>query len=570
MTNDNRLQSTPLVLRWTYSALGRLRAAYPTCLQKSFQAYRMRLRAAYAGRFGVLALLWVWLSIARELQFTLPSTHNYRSLLRVLLWPQAATEPLHWNIPSIRVSRRTFTRARRLIVRYKLILLLVLLVLALLPLFTRSLPPDLLSKLLPAQPPAPEIGAISVSSFATLGDTWHDEGWSQAASGLADPDSMPAPNPPTASPTASPSILPTAAPTVILPPEATEPRAMPSPTGQARVPFAPEPTQVAGAQPYLPSPTYSAPESRGPTRSPSDVPTATEVPSDVPSATEVPSDVPSATEVPSATPTDTPTEVPSATPTDTPTEVPTATEVPTDTPTEAPTATSTPSPSATPIVVPPTCVPEQSRLVDVALAIDHSGSMSGRKLDDAKRAARTFIELLDLQHNQAALVGFAREAQLGAGLTHDHAALESAIEALAPSHGSFVAEGIRLATAELLGERHHPQAAPVLILLTDGNADDVNEVRKVARNARAQNIQVIAVGFGKNVNETLLRNIVSSPSDFHQTSSSDDLAAIYAEIAAVIDRCPAVGDLLPPTSMPLPSPTPTVLPETDLKPDEET
>jgi Mg-chelatase subunit ChlD len=196
--------------------------------------------------------------------------------------------------------------------------------------------------------------------------------------------------------------------------------------------------------------------------------------------------------------------------------------------------------------------------------------MSGRKLDDAKRAARTFIELLDLQHNQAALVGFAREAQLGAGLTHDHAALESAIEALAPSHGSFVAEGIRLATAELLGERHHPQAAPVLILLTDGNADDVNEVRKVARNARAQNIQVIAVGFGKTVNATLLRNIVSSPSDFHQTSSSDDLAAIYAEIATVIDRCPAVGDLLPPTSMPLPSPTPTVLPETDLKPDEET
>jgi Mg-chelatase subunit ChlD len=184
-------------------------------------------------------------------------------------------------------------------------------------------------------------------------------------------------------------------------------------------------------------------------------------------------------------------------------------------------------------------VPYQSRLVDVALVIDKSGSMKGRKLDDAKTAATTFVELLGVEQNQAALVSFAHEAQIDSPLSHDLAAITGAIDALANSNGSDIAGGIQAADMELGGGRHNPDAAPVLILLSDGRSDEPEAVRAAANAAKTRGVQVVAIGFGKDANEELLRAIVSSPADFYAAPSSADLAAIYEAIAEVIDVCPS-------------------------------
>jgi Mg-chelatase subunit ChlD len=188
--------------------------------------------------------------------------------------------------------------------------------------------------------------------------------------------------------------------------------------------------------------------------------------------------------------------------------------------------------------------------------------MSGQRLDDAKHAATTFIELLDMQQNQAALVTFAHDAQLDAPLTHDGAALAAAINALTSSNGSNIAKGIQVALDELIGERHNPQAAPVLILLSDGRANDEDAVRAVAQDAKAHGIQLIAIGFGNKANRALLEEIVSSSSDLHLAPTSAELAGIYASIAQVIDQCPETAATPAPTSTPLPNPAPAQIAET--------
>jgi Ca-activated chloride channel homolog len=173
------------------------------------------------------------------------------------------------------------------------------------------------------------------------------------------------------------------------------------------------------------------------------------------------------------------------------------------------------------------------------LVLDRSGSMKGQPLVDAKVAALSFIGYLDLEsRDQSSMVSFVGQSSLDEKLTQDHRALEVAINALRADGGTNIAAGIIEATGELRSRRHTPAATPVILLLTDGNAEGQEAtVVEAADIAKALGIRVITIGLGEDVNETLLQAIASADMDSYFAPTSSELEAIYEEIAWIL-VCP--------------------------------
>jgi Mg-chelatase subunit ChlD len=162
--------------------------------------------------------------------------------------------------------------------------------------------------------------------------------------------------------------------------------------------------------------------------------------------------------------------------------------------------------------------------------------MEGQQIKDAKTAALTFIDHMDLAgSDQGSVVSFAGQASLDQKLTHDRGRIDAAIDAIGADGGTNIAAGVIAATRELTSSRHNPAAPPVMILLTDGLAKgEEAAAMEAAAAAKAQGIRVITIGLGHDVNESLLRAMASADTDYYFAPSSSDLEAIYEAIAWVL------------------------------------
>ena len=208
------------------------------------------------------------------------------------------------------------------------------------------------------------------------------------------------------------------------------------------------------------------------------------------------------------------------------------------------------------------CVPEHNH-ADIVLVVDLSSSMlrparSGRtKAAAALDAARSLVAELRLardgwgRQDQLAVVGFNGRAWTAIGLSGDEAAVHGAIDGLAAE----VDEGTRLdlafeqAAAALQAGPRLAANRPVVVVMTDGLPNQVPfppggsqeaTVLAAAERLKATGARVFTVGVGApdDVLRALLEQAASRPGDFRMAADAEDLAAIYREIAGVIDACP--------------------------------
>jgi Mg-chelatase subunit ChlD len=238
------------------------------------------------------------------------------------------------------------------------------------------------------------------------------------------------------------------------------------------------------------------------------------------------------------TPTAPPSPSATAPPTSTPTEPPS--ETPSSTSTATATATLLPRALYLPLALVERCDPEHKR-ADVALVIDTSGSMAGRKLDDAKAAAAVFVADMDLApgRDQVAVVRFDAEAEVACQLTTARAVIEAATRNLTSRSGTHIDKGLRTALAELQSPRHLERNTSVMILLTDGvQTGTPGEELRAAAEVRSAGVRLYTVGLGADVHAATLREMAGDAARYHFAPDSADLARIYAEIASDI-TCPA-------------------------------
>jgi hypothetical protein len=238
--------------------------------------------------------------------------------------------------------------------------------------------------------------------------------------------------------------------------------------------------------------------------------------------------------------------LPSVAPTDT-SHTPTATPPPTATATPHP-----PRPVYLPLLLRDNSCPPLNIFTDVVLVIDASTSMlqptsGGRtKMAAALAAARAFVNggptgMLRLRPggDQVAIVAFNDQAQLVQPLTANPADLLRALAEVRTGQFSRIELGIATASFELLGPRRNPEHTPAIVVLSDGIANPVpgEATLRAAQQAREAGILVYVIGVGPTMNETVLRQMASSPDRFWKAPDAEALEEIYRQLVIEV-QCP--------------------------------
>ncbi len=216
---------------------------------------------------------------------------------------------------------------------------------------------------------------------------------------------------------------------------------------------------------------------------------------------------------------------------------------PTSTPTATATATATATPTPDRLYLPlalfEICEPT-IRQADVVLVLDTSSSMAGSKLEAAKDAALTFLDLIEFSHERVAIVTFDGEARLVRSLSNRRSDLEAAIRGLVHGSGTRIDAGLELARDELLANRRQGATAAV-VLLTDGQQPEGrSRILALGRQLCVDDeVELYAIGLGEaeTVGYDLLQEIACQPDMAFLAPQGDDLAVIYELVAGDIP-CP--------------------------------
>lgn len=155
----------------------------------------------------------------------------------------------------------------------------------------------------------------------------------------------------------------------------------------------------------------------------------------------------------------------------------------------------------------PVSVTEQP--ISMALVLDRSGSMSGSKLEDARRAAHRFVDLLDAR-DELTFITFSDRVEATALLTmsdDNKATVHAAIDAVTASGATFLSGGIDSAMSTLASAR----GARRMVVVSDGQptAGIVEESGLVSLVGRAHDvgITVTALGVGAEYDGLLMQHL---------------------------------------------------------------
>ncbi|HUY80046.1 MAG TPA: VWA domain-containing protein [Ktedonobacterales bacterium] len=151
----------------------------------------------------------------------------------------------------------------------------------------------------------------------------------------------------------------------------------------------------------------------------------------------------------------------------------------------------------------------QTRMpVNLALVLDHSGSMRGQKIRAVKDAVKLVIDQM-APSDIVSVVIFDDNVQVvvPAQPVRDRELLKAAVEGIKDGGGTAMSLGMNIGLTELR-KYASPQTVNRMILLTDGATyGDVDRCRRIADDAGAAGVGIYPMGIGADWQEDLLDNI---------------------------------------------------------------
>ncbi|MWC30909.1 IPT/TIG domain-containing protein [Paenibacillus sp. MMS18-CY102] len=188
---------------------------------------------------------------------------------------------------------------------------------------------------------------------------------------------------------------------------------------------------------------------------------------------------------------------------------------------------------------------------DVVLIIDKSGSMAPdkngneNKMKNAKEAAQGFIDLMDLTKHRVGIVDFSSKDKIGSyNLSTDKEAVKSYIAGITADGDTATGDAIQVAKNML--DNHRPEAQPVIVILTDGDAtrpetDPYGFAKSKAKEAKDAGIVFYTIALLKTTDNPLtsgpnklLKEMATTSDHHHFVLGSTGLSEIYAAIVAEI------------------------------------
>jgi len=173
------------------------------------------------------------------------------------------------------------------------------------------------------------------------------------------------------------------------------------------------------------------------------------------------------------------------------------------------------------------------------LVRDASGSMLGQKAADASAASRDLVQELAAPSNKdgflVAVIDFSGNARVVNPL-EKATVLAERVAPIQPTSSTNFTAGLQAALDIL--QQGPPEEGihylrPVVIGFTDGQHNVGADPHEVA-GALKEKADLVTVAFGTDANETLLRELATSPQHFYRCASGRELRSFLAAVGATL------------------------------------
>lgn len=192
---------------------------------------------------------------------------------------------------------------------------------------------------------------------------------------------------------------------------------------------------------------------------------------------------------------------------------------------------------------------------DIVLILDRSGSMAGRPLENLKKGAKKFIDIIDEATDGAqdgqigsgshiGIVSFANTATQDTQLITSVADLKAAVDALT-SGGATNHEDAFIKALQLFNPMSNN--AKVMVMFTDGETTVGGDANVVATAAKAQGVIIYVIGLSGNggIDEDAIRDWASDPDSAFVaiTPNDEELEKLFEDLARNITK-PGATDIV--------------------------
>lgn len=178
--------------------------------------------------------------------------------------------------------------------------------------------------------------------------------------------------------------------------------------------------------------------------------------------------------------------------------------------------------------------------LEVAFVLDESGSMDGWKIDRAKSATRSFLDVMKPdQGHRASLIGYdtyyrSTDVNVYQSFTEDQAAVEDALSELRAGGGTPIPQAIET-TGQQFRTDGTADRKQIMVLVTDGK--DTSRYRDPVDTARREvpeGVTVYTVGVGDDVNDGVLTAVAAQGADgsrYINVEDASELDSVFERIA---------------------------------------
>jgi uncharacterized protein YegL len=136
----------------------------------------------------------------------------------------------------------------------------------------------------------------------------------------------------------------------------------------------------------------------------------------------------------------------------------------------------------------------------ITVIFDNSGSMDGQKIDEAKAAFKAWLAKTPESYTWS-LINFDNGGKLVVPFGHSRDQVATAIQGFTAHTNTPIVRALKIATKQIKERRAKasPYERHLVLLFTDGEENQDpggdNEVLRVIRKMRAQNIEVVGIGY---------------------------------------------------------------------------